>query len=117
MSTRWNVWNDKQLSYSLCDDFKIVRDPLELGNGCTSRIWGYGPATPRQISLPDRAGNFDLAKEIPWLSKESTEVKREMVKKGAVDGTQRRNNDKRRMWRRQFPGDGYVWETDTSPGM
>ncbi len=71
---------------------------------------------PTPVGYFNTAGNPDCTKENTWLAEATKRVKRGAMKKGAVDGTQRRNTNKRRM-RRQFPGDGYVWETDTSPGM
>jgi len=97
-------------------DFKVTRAQGEIAHAvkvCDS--------TPTGGSTP--VGYFNTScnpygkKEDSWLTETKTRSQWEFMKKGAVDGTQRRNNDKRRMRRRQLPGDGYVWETDTSPGM
>jgi hypothetical protein len=92
----------------------------------TKAIFRSSPTTPCQPISPymniklnqtrEQHRHRHLLTEVPWAPEKSEKTKRDSLKKGAGRVVQRQTDNKRRMWR-QFPGDAYVWESDTSPGM
>ncbi|HEV7506812.1 MAG TPA: hypothetical protein VGS07_18110 [Thermoanaerobaculia bacterium] len=114
-----DVRNARELNPSPFLYVKNCPGRVELNETRDTQIFcGYYPAGQLEaVGFSHTAIDFNFPEEVPWAPKRIDTVKRESMKKGAGRVAQRRTDNKHRMMRRQLPGDAYVWETDSSPGI